>query len=151
MRLCLNIELELIQGGGRELTLPQAHGEPAAAGTPCPREGWDVCWHRAGGTWSCSRKVLLLPLPAVRGWLDGGVWRWKGLAGEDCCSRPFMEGAWGWAGGIQLSCSKSPYSPPSHEIRSLPGWVLLLSAVLSLAPEFCSSPELACHVYGMWK
>lgn len=51
-------------------------GERAADVTPCPRKGWDVCWHRAG--FVCRGHVELLPQ-------GGGVWVCVGVRRRGGC------------------------------------------------------------------
>ena len=66
-------------------------GEHTTDVTPCPGEGWDVCWHRAG--FVCVGHVE--PLPQ-----GGGVWGRQaagGTAGEASSGHPgsgCLEGAW---------------------------------------------------------
>lgn len=109
--------------------VPQGRGAGrAAGGTPCPGDGWDVCWHPAGFCARGSRGTA----PA-RWW-----WRWcVGVWGREEAGRAPSEASPRATGalaarrergvGVRLSCAESP-----SKICSLVSyWVLFLSPVLS--------------------
>lgn len=89
-------------------------------------------------TCNCSHKVVLC----------GCVWGCGGCGGASSRAFPPCLHCMPWAG--QRDQNGGAESPPENlHFGALLGLISFLCSPLAL--EFCSSPELACHVYGMWK